>query len=104
MICSSISKLLSFCQEILEWALLLEIIQSAKSSKKYIILRDGALRSVYIKQKYLIKIAFLAKQKGICIVEITKNSSIKLELSSSFKKIDEYLETEKKPFTLKNIL
>ncbi len=104
LVCSSISKLLSFCQEVLEWALLLEIIQSDKSNNGDIILRDGTLRSVSIKQKYLIKIAFLAKQKCIYIVAITKNSPIKLELSSSFRKIDEYLETDKKPsfrFTIK---
>lgn len=104
LVCSSISKLLSFCQEVLEWALLLEIIQSNQSNAGDIILRDGTLRSVSIKQKYLIKIAFLAKEKGIFIIAITKNSPIKLELSSSFKQIDEYLEKKKKPsypFTIK---
>lgn len=103
-ICISTSKLLSFCQEILEWALLLEIIQSDKSSASDFILRDGALRSNNIKQKYLIKIAQLAKKKGIYLIAITKNSTIKMELSSSFKKIDEYLEKDKKPsypFTIK---
>lgn len=104
LVCSSISKLLSFCQEVLEWSLLLEVIQSNKSVSGDIILRDGALRSVSIKQKYLVKIAYLAKQKGVYIVAITKNSAIKLELSSSFNKIDEYLEKDKKPsypFTIK---
>lgn len=96
-ICSSISKLLAFCQEVLEWSLLLEIIQLDISNKEDIILRDGTLRSVSIKQKYLVQIAQLAKQKGIYIIAITKNSPIKLELSSSFKRIDEYLEKEKKP-------
>lgn len=96
-ICSSISKLLSFCQSVLEWALLLEIIQSNISNNGDVILRDGTLRSVEIKQEYLVKIAYLAKEKGIFIIAITKNSPIKLELSSSFKKIDEYLEKEKKP-------
>ena len=97
-ICSTISKLLSFCQEVLEWSLLLEIINLDISNKEDVILRDGTLRSISIKQKYLIQIAKLAKQKGIYIIAITKNSPIKLELSSSFKKIDDYLEKEKKPF------
>lgn len=103
-ICSSISKLLGFCQEVLEWALLLEVIQSNHSSAGDLILRDGTLRSLSIKQQYLIKIALLAKEKQIYIVGVTKKTSIKLELSSSFKKIDEYLEKEKKPaypFTIK---
>lgn len=104
LVCSSISKLLSFCQEILEWALLLEIIQSDRSSAGDLILRDGTLRSISIKQNFLVKIADLAKQENIYIIAITKNSAIKLELSSSFKKIDEYLEKDKKPlypFTIK---
>ena len=105
LVASSVSKLLSFCQEILEWALLLEILNSEICSKGDFILRDGTLRSNNIKQKYLIKISQLAKEKSVYLVAITKNSPIKLELSSSFKIIDNHLESEKKPaypFTIKN--
>ncbi|MCL1814217.1 MAG: hypothetical protein FWG27_00120 [Treponema sp.] len=96
-ICSSVSKLLAFCQEILEWALALEILNLPVIQKGDIILRDGVLRSIYIKQKYLIKIGVLAHRLGVVLLAVTKNSPIKLELSSSFKKIDLYLQQDKKP-------
>ena len=105
LVCSSISKLLSFCQEVLEWSLILEILESKYCKEGDYILRDGTLRSNTIKQRYLLKLGKCAKEKGVCLVAITKNSPIKLELSSSFKKIDNYLESEKKPtypFTIKN--
>lgn len=95
LITSSVSKLLAFCQEILEWSLVLEIIQSPESRSGDFILRDGTLRSNNIKQKHLTKLGKYAKEKGIYLIGITKNSPIKLELSSSFKKIDTYLEDEK---------
>lgn len=96
-VCSSVSKLLAFCQEILEWSLVLEILNHPVTQKGDIILRDGTLRSNNIKQKYLIKVGELAHQKMIILLAITKKSPIKLELSSSFKKIDLYLQQEKKP-------
>ncbi|WP_461248119.1 hypothetical protein, partial [Treponema sp. R6D11] len=96
-ICSSVSILLAFCQEILEWALVLEILNHPLAQKGDVILRDGALRSNNIKQKYLIKIGELANQKNIILLAVTKKTPIKLELSSSFKKIDLYLQQEKKP-------
>lgn len=105
LVCSSVSKLLSFCQEVLEWALIFEILELKNCLSGDYILRDGTLRSNTIKQKYLVKLGRYAKEKGVHLVAITKNSPIKLELSSSFKKIDNHLETEKKPtypFTIKN--
>jgi hypothetical protein len=48
------SSLLSFCQEILEWALVWEIVNLEIVKKGDVILRDGTLRSNNIKQKYLI--------------------------------------------------
>ena len=96
-ICSSVSKLLAFCQEILEWALAFEILNLPIIQKGDIILRDGVLRSIYIKQKYLIKIGELAHRQEVVLLAVTKNSPIKLELSSSFKKIDLYLQQDKKP-------
>lgn len=94
---SSISKLLSFCQEILEWALVYEIAELSIVNVGDIILRDGTLRSNNIKQEYLIKLGKYLKEKGLICVAVTKNSPLKLELSSAFKKIDNYLETSKKP-------
>ena len=105
LVCSSVSKLLSFCQEVLEWALILEILELPITIKGDFILRDGTLRSNNIKQKYLINIGKKASEKGVHLLAVTKNSPLKLELSSTFKKIDRYLETEKKPtypFTIQN--
>ncbi len=96
-VCSSLSKLLSFCQEALEWALVYEISNLPIVQKGDFILRDGTLRSNNIKQEYLVKLGKHIHQKGIYIVAITKNSPIKLELSSTFKKIDSYLQDDYKP-------
>lgn len=102
-ISSNLSKLLSFCQEILEWSLIYEIAILEITKPGDFILRDGTLRSNNIKQEYLVKLAEHLKSKELINVAITKNSPIKLELSSSFKKIDAYLQDELKPkypFTL----
>ncbi len=102
-ISSNLSKLLSFCQEILEWSLIYEIATLEITKPGDFILRDGTLRSNNIKQEYLVKLAEHLKSKELIIIAITKNSPIKLELSSSFKKIDAYLQDELKPkypFTL----
>lgn len=102
-ISSNLPKLLSFCQEILEWSLIYEIATLEIIKPGDFILRDGTLRSNNIKQEYLVKLAEHLKSKELIIVAITKNSPIKLELSSSFKKIDAYLQDELKPkypFTL----
>lgn len=99
------SSLLSFCQEVLEWALVWEIANLETTRKGDVIMRDGTLRSNNIKQEYLVKLGKFLKKKGIHILAITKNSPIKLELSSTYKKIDNFLETEKKPkypFKIKN--
>jgi hypothetical protein len=104
-VCSSTSKLLSFCQEVLEWALVYEIAELPIVSEGDFILRDGTLRSNNIKQEYLVKLGKHLKEKGMISLAITKNSPLKLELSSTFKKIDNYLETTKKPtypFTIKD--
>lgn len=101
----NISSLLAFCQEVLEWALVWEIVNLEATKKGDVILRDGTLRSNNIKQEYLIKLGKCLNEKGVYILAITKNSPIKLELSSTYKKIDNFLETEKKPkypFKIKN--
>lgn len=97
LIVSSLSKLLSFCQETLEWALVYEISNLPQIQKGDFILRDGTLRSNNIKQEYLVKLGKHLKQKEVHVVSITKQSPIKLELSSTFKKIDSYLQEEYKP-------
>lgn len=97
LICSTLSKLLSFCQEVLEWSLVYEISNLPIIQKGDFILRDGTLRSNNIKQEFLVKLGKYVKEKGIYLVAITKNSPIKLELSSTFKKIDGFLQEEYKP-------
>ena len=102
---SSTSKLLSFCQEILEWSLVYEISILPTVKGGDIILRDGTLRSNNIKQEYLIRLGKHLKDKNLICIAVTKNSQLKLELSSTFKKIDNYLQTTKKPaypFTTKD--
>jgi hypothetical protein len=55
------------------------------------------LRSNNIKQEYLIKLGKHLKDKKLICVAVTKNSPLELELSSTFKKIDNYLQITKKP-------
>lgn len=105
-ICSNLSTLLSFAQEVLEWSLVLEILNLEKTKENDFILRDGTLRSLYIKQKYLVKLGKFAHEKKVFIVAITKNSPIKMELSYTFTQIDNYLQNELKhhyPFIEKEV-
>ena len=105
LIMSSMSKLLSFCQEVLEWALMLEIANLSIIKSGDFILREGSLRSNNIKQEYLVKLAEYIKSKNIYLVALSKNSPIKLELASTFKKIDSFLQEEYKhiyPFKTPN--
>ena len=96
-ICVNFSTLLSFCQEILEIALILEIANRKDTKANDFILKDGTLRSLQIKQEYLIKLGKDLHEKGIKIVAITKQSPIKMELSYTFKQIDNYLQDKLKP-------
>lgn len=101
-ICTNLSTLLGFCQEVLEIALILEIINLAGTKSGDFILRDGTLRPLQIKQKYLVKLGKYAHEKGIKIVAVTKQSPIKMELSYTLKQIDNYLQDQLKyeyPFT-----
>lgn len=96
--CRTTSDLLSFCQDILEWSLIYEIACRAETKRGDFILRDGPLRSLNIKQQYLIKLGdFLSNEKKLVLVGITKNSPIKMELSYTFKQIDSYLQDKLKP-------
>jgi hypothetical protein len=101
-ICTNLSTLLGFCQEVLEIALILEVIDLAETKSGDFILRDGTLRPLQVKQKYLVKLGKYACEKGVIIVAVTKQSPIKMELAYTFKQIDNYLQDQLKyeyPFT-----
>jgi len=101
-ICSNLSTLLGFCQEILEIALILEVAELPDTKSGDFILRDGNLRPLQVKQPYMVKLGKYLHDKGIVIVAVTKQSPIKMELSYTFKRIDNYLQDELKhkyPFT-----
>ena len=103
---SSTNKLLEFCQEVLEWALIYEIVSNPETSKGDFILRDGTLRSNNIKQKHILELARYIFERGIFLVAVTKESPLKLELASSFRKIDCFLEKNLKmayPFLEKDL-
>jgi len=105
-VCLNLSTLLSFAQEVLEWSLVYEIANRGEIRKGDFILRDGTLRSLNIKQKYLVKLGKFLHGKGIIIVGITKNSPVKMELSYTLKQIDNYFQDQLKstyPFTEKNL-
>jgi len=95
-ICRNLSTLLSFCQEVLEWALVFEIANLQETKSGDYILRDGTLRSLHVKQVYLVKLGEYLHNKEIIIIGITKQSPIKMELSYSFKQIDNYLQDQLK--------
>ncbi len=104
-VCSNLSTLLSFSQEVLEWSLVLEIANRSEISSGDYILRDGTLRSLNIKQKYLVRLGKLLNERGIIIVGVTKNSPIKMELSYTLRQIDNYLQDKLRPtypFKVKN--
>lgn len=101
----NVSSVLSFCQEVLEWSLVWEISNLECTKKGDYILRDGKLRSNNIKQVYLKLLGKKIHEKGLRLLAVTKHSPIKLELASTYKKIDQYLETTYKPkypFTIEN--
>jgi len=91
-ICNNLSTLLAFCQEVLEWAMVYEIANIPETKAGDFILRDGTLRSLQIKQEYLVKLGKYLYDLGVVIVGITKQSPIKMELAYTFKQIDNYLQ------------
>jgi hypothetical protein len=94
---SSQSSLLSFSQEVLEWACLYDIATSFPLDAGDVIFRDGPLRSLNIKQRFLTKLGYLFHDKKIHVVGVTKQSPIKTELSYTFSKIDNYLQAQLRP-------
>lgn len=95
-VCSSPSNLLRFCQEIMEWALVLEIMHRPETTSGDFILRDGTLRSLNIRQRFLVKLGRELHNRGIKFVAITKQSTLKIELSYTFSQIDNYLQDDLK--------
>ena len=102
-VCVNLSTLLSFCQEVLEISLILEIAELPETNTGDFILRDGNLRPLIVKQPYLVQLGkYLHHNKGINLIAVTKQSPIKMELSYTFKQIDTYLQDQLKyeyPFT-----
>jgi hypothetical protein len=96
-IISSTSILLNFCQEVLEWACLLDIATNGVLKAGDFVLRDGTLRSLNLKQRYLVKLGHLLHTKSVRVVGITKQSPIKTELAYTYAKIDNYLQSKLKP-------
>jgi hypothetical protein len=104
-VCRDLNTVLSFCQEILEWAMIYEIANLEETKAGDVILRDGTLRSLQIKQEYLVQLGWYLHQKGINIIGITKQSPIKMELGYTFRQIDNYLQNQLKftyPFKQSN--
>ncbi|GAH13432.1 unnamed protein product, partial [marine sediment metagenome] len=105
-VCSNLSTLLSFAQEVLEWSLVYEIANRSEIREGDFILKDGTLRSLNIKQKYLVELGKFLHEKKIIIVGITKNSPIKMELSYTLRQIDRYLQDQLRqtyPFAEKDL-
>lgn len=97
LIIRSPGTLLGFCQEILEWSCMYDIAQNCAVEAGDIIFRDGPLRSLNIKQHFLVKLGYLLHKKGIHAIGVTKQSPIKTELAYSYSKIDVYLQSKLKP-------
>lgn len=96
-ICTNLSTLLGFCQEILEISLILEVAELSQTKPGDFILRDGTLRPLQVKQSYLVRLGKHLHDLGVRVVAITKQSPIKMELAYTFKQIDSYLQDQLKP-------
>lgn len=96
-ICQSLSVVLDFAQEVIEWSLVHEVATRSEINAGDFILIDGDLRSEKIKQQYLVKLGKFIHEKKIHLIGITKNSPIKMELSYTLRQIDSYLQDKFKP-------
>lgn len=96
-ICINLSTVLSFCQEVLEIALIFEIAERDEIKSGDFILRDGTLRPMQIKQRYMVKLGKFLHDMEVHLVSITKQSPIKMELAYTYKQIDNYLQDQLKP-------
>ncbi len=95
-VCTTLSTLLSFCQAVLEIALILEIAEHEGTKPGDFILRDGTLRPLQVRQQYLVRLGKYLHEKGVTVAAVTKQSPIKMELSYTFKQIDSYLQDQLK--------
>ncbi len=96
-LCRSFSNVLSFCQEVLEWSLVYEILNRPDLCAGDFVLFDGDLRSLQIKQDAIVQLGKLVNEKKVFFVAITKNSPIKMELSYTLRQIDDYMQDKLKP-------
>lgn len=96
-ICQSLSILLDFAQEVIEWSLIYEVATRSEINAGDFILIDGDLRSEKIKQQHLVKLGKFINEKKVHLIGITKNSPIKMELSYTLRQIDNYLQDKLKP-------
>ena len=94
---SSSAALLKFCQEVLEWACMYDIVANAPLAPGDFILRDGPLRNLNIEQRHLVKLGHLLHTRRVWTVGVTKQSPIKTELAYTYSKIDNYLQSKLKP-------
>lgn len=94
---TSAANILAFAQHLLEWACVYEIARRPEIASGDFVLMDGTLRSLHIKQRFIVKLGYLLHSKGIRLVGVTKQSPIKTELSYTFTKIDNYLQDKLKP-------
>lgn len=105
-VAGGLSTLLGFCQEVMEWSLVFEIATRPEARRYDFIMRDGTLRSLNIKQEYLIKLGkFIGQEREMFLLAVTKNSPIKMELNYTFRQIDNFLQSklkQKYPFTEKD--
>jgi hypothetical protein len=97
LVVSNPGALLGFCQEVLEWACIYDILQNSPVEPGDFIFRDGPLRSLNIKQRYLVKLGYLLHSQKVRAVGVTKQSPIKTELAYTYSKIDVYLQSKLKP-------
>lgn len=97
LVIANAGTLLGFCQDVLEWACIYDIVQNAELSPGDFIFRDGPLRSLNIRQKYLTMLGYLLHSRKVHAVGITKQSPIKTELSYTYSKIDVYLQSKLRP-------
>ena len=95
-VCSTLPTVLSFCQAVLEWAMVLEIASLPIVGTGDFILKDGTLRPLQFRQEYLARLGRHLHQNGIVIAGVTKQSPIKMELSYTFKQVDIYLQDQLK--------
>lgn len=94
---SSLSRLLPFCQEVLEWSLVLEILDNSETQGGDVILCDGTMRSLMLHQDVVVQLCERAHTKGVRVIAVTKQSRLKSVLSYDLRQIDVYLQDQLHP-------